>query len=70
MVTRREHDAMQIVLDKPIVYDDDKSVWLVPSQSRPDVVHHVILWCDCEDFYYRHLTCKHIIAATEVGKTQ
>ncbi len=52
-----------------IRFDSADKVWLVPSQHDLTSVYEVILSrrgesCECRDFEFRGLACKHILAAT------
>jgi hypothetical protein len=52
-----------------IRFDSADKVWLVPSQHDLTSVYEVVLGrrgesCECRDFEFRGLACKHILAAT------
>jgi transposase len=59
----REIKGKEIVKTRKIRYDEERHIWLVPSQSS-DKVYHVDekFVCDCPDAEYHKATCKHSIA--------
>lgn len=56
----REIKGKEIVKTRKIRYDEERHIWLVPSQSS-DKVYHVDekFTCDCPDAEYHKTTCKH-----------
>ncbi len=56
----REIKGKEIAKTKKIRYDEDRHIWLVPSQSS-DKVYHVDEkgTCDCPDAEHHKATCKH-----------
>ncbi|MDP8951726.1 MAG: SWIM zinc finger domain-containing protein [Actinomycetota bacterium] len=69
--TTREQRGLQLYREHAdeIRYDAQERVWLVPSQSAGTSVYEVTIgprgeFCECRDFEFRGLGCKHITAAT------
>lgn len=59
----REIKGKEIVKTKKIRYDEERHIWLVPSQSS-DKVYYVDekFTCNCPDAEYHKATCKHAFA--------
>ena len=64
---RRENRGVEMVANDVEVKQVDEAIYLVPSQTVKGKAYQVVnvgeVWeCECPDFYYRGLICKHIHA--------
>jgi predicted nucleic acid-binding Zn finger protein len=62
----RVEDGAWIALNGRIIKVHDQNAWWVSSQSKPNE-HYIVKadgTCNCPDFVYRGITCKHIWSVT------
>jgi putative transposase len=79
---RRENRGVEMIADEVEIKQVNDSVYYVPSQTEENKLYQVVNvgeeWdCECPDFYWRGLVCKHIIAVrlwklirTEIKETE